>query len=86
LTTVNDNKISIMLSAKTETKKKTFTAVTTTTLTPVTFTEREDDMKKQQQKRQELQTKIDDTTNSFTDYYRVLLKRQSEENILTIIG
>jgi len=53
-----------MLSAKT----KISTATTT-----VTFTEGEDDMKQQQL--QELQTKIDDMTNGFTDYYKVLLKR-----------
>jgi hypothetical protein len=56
-----------MLSAKTKTS-------TATTMTPVIFTEGEDDMKQQQQL-QELQTKIDDMTNSFTDYYKVLLKR-----------
>ena len=71
-----------MLSAKTKTRNASTAA--TTTMTPVTFTEGEEDMKQQQQL-QELQTKIDDTTNGFTDYYRALLKRQSEENILTIV-
>jgi hypothetical protein len=58
LTTVNNNKISIMLSAKTKTS-------TATTMTPVIFTEGEDDMKQQQQL-QELQTKIDDMTKSLS--------------------